>query len=80
MDSLKFLPTPAASSFSRMTPTASSRDRIHIDHNRKAKEKMRRAPMLELIHGANHLFGEPGKLEQVALISFLWFQHNLALP
>ena len=56
-----------------------SKDHTHIDHNRIAKEKMRRAPMLELIHGANHLFGEPGKLEQVAFISFLWFQHNLAL-
>ncbi len=57
-----------------------SKDRTHIDHNLKAREKMRRAPMLELIHGANHLFGEPGKLEQVAFITFLWFQYNLALP
>lgn len=55
-----------------------SKDCPHIEHNRKAKEKMLRAPMLELIHGATHFFGEPGKLEQVAFISFLWFQHNLA--
>jgi len=56
-----------------------SNDRAHIDHNRKAGEKMDGKPMLELIQGASHLFGEPGKLEQVALISCLWFQRNLAM-
>jgi len=56
-----------------------SKDRAHLAHNCRAKEKMRRVPMLEVIHGANHLFGEPGKLEQVAFITFLWFQYNLAL-
>ena len=55
-----------------------SNDKAVIDHNRKASEKMRRKPMLELIQGASHLFGEPGKLEQVASISYLWFQRNLA--
>ena len=55
-----------------------SNDKDGIDHNREAGEKMRRKPMLELIHGASHLFGEPGKLEQVASISFLWFQATLA--
>jgi hypothetical protein len=54
-------------------------DSAHIDHNRHACGKMRPKPMLELIHGATHLFGEPGKLEQVASISYLWFQRNLAL-
>lgn len=56
-----------------------SNDQTVIDHNRKAGDKMRRKPMLELIHGATHLFGEPGKLEQVANISSLWFQRTLAL-
>ena len=57
---------------------AGSHDKATIDHNRKAGEKMRRKPMLELIQGATHLFGEPGKLEQVASISYLWFQRTLA--
>ncbi|MEO8617707.1 MAG: dienelactone hydrolase family protein [Luteolibacter sp.] len=56
-----------------------SKDHTHIDHNRKASEKMRGKPMLELIPGASHLFGEPGKLEQVASMSNLWFQRTLAL-
>ena len=34
--------------------------------------------LLELIHGANHLFAEPGKLDQVASLSFRWFQTPLA--
>ena len=56
-----------------------SKDKTVIDHNRQASARMRRKPMLELIQGASHLFGEPGKLEQVASISYLWFQRNLAL-
>jgi putative phosphoribosyl transferase len=55
-----------------------SNDKAVIDHNRKAGERMRRKPMLELIQGATHLFGEPGKLEQVASISYLWFRQTLA--
>ncbi len=63
------------------TPTlmlVGSQDKALIDHNRKAGEKMRRKPMLELIHGTTHRFSEPGKLEQVASISNLWFQRTLA--
>ena len=56
-----------------------SNDPAHIDHNRKACAKMRVRSMLELIPGANHLFGEPGKLELLASISCLWFQRNLAM-
>jgi dienelactone hydrolase len=55
-----------------------SKDAAHIDHNRKAGERMRDKPMLELIQGATHLFGEPGKLEQVASMSCCWYQRNLA--
>ena len=56
-----------------------SNDRAHLDHHRKAVDKMRPKPMLEVIQGATHLFGEPGKMEQVASISSLWFQRNLAM-
>lgn len=56
-----------------------SKDRTHLDHNRKACQRMRIRPMLEVIDGANHLFGEPGKLDQVASISSVWFHRNLAL-
>ena len=55
-----------------------SKDKALIDHNRDAVAKMRCKPMLEVIDGANHLFGEPGKLEQVASISCLWFKTTLA--
>lgn len=55
-----------------------SRDQSVIDHNRQAGAKMRCKPMLELIQGASHLFAEPGKLEQVASMSFLWFRQTLA--
>ncbi|KAB2641576.1 MAG: hypothetical protein DVB25_01370 [Verrucomicrobia bacterium] len=54
-----------------------SKDKALIDHNRKAGAKMRCKPMLEVIHGTNHLFAEPGKLEQVASISCIWFQTTL---
>jgi dienelactone hydrolase len=54
-------------------------DSAHIAHNRRASGKMPRRPMLELIEGANHLFGEPGALEQVATMSCLWFRRNLGL-
>lgn len=56
-----------------------SNDPAHIRHNRLAGEMMHGKPMLELIQGATHLFGEPGKLEQVASISYMWFQRNLAM-
>ncbi len=54
-----------------------SMDKVFIDHNRNAGARMRCRPMLELIHGANHLFAEPGKLEQVASMSSLWFKTAL---
>ena len=56
-----------------------SNDHTHIDHNRKAGEKMHGKSMLEVVIGASHLFGEPGKIEQVASISYQWFQRNLAM-
>lgn len=56
-----------------------AKDPDHIGHNREACGKMHDKPMLEVIQGANHLFAEPGMLERVASISYLWFQRNLAL-
>lgn len=56
-----------------------SNDKTVLDHNRQAGEQMRRKPMLELVQGASHLFGEPGKIEQVASMSSLWFQRTLAM-
>lgn len=56
-----------------------SRDQAHIDHNRKASARMKRRPMLEVIQGATHLFREPGKLEQVASMSYLWFRRTQAM-
>ncbi len=55
-----------------------SKDEAAIDRNRDAIGKMRCKPMLEVIHGTNHLFAEPGKLDQVASISYLWFHRALA--
>jgi putative phosphoribosyl transferase len=56
-----------------------SGDLAHLDFNRQAGARMHDKPMLEVIQGASHLFGEPGKLEQVASISYQWFQRNLAM-
>ncbi len=56
-----------------------AKDRAHIDHNRQACGKMRDRPMLELIQGANHFFSEPGMIEKVASMSYLWFHRNLAM-
>jgi hypothetical protein len=55
------------------------KDSAHIDHNRHACGKMLDRPMLELMDGANHLFAEPGMIEKVASMSYLWFHRNLAM-
>jgi dienelactone hydrolase len=55
------------------------KDSAHIDHNRHACGKMQDRPMLELMDGANHLFAEPGMIEKVASMSYLWFHRNLAM-
>ena len=56
-----------------------SRDQAGIDHNRQAGEQMRCKPMIKLIQGATPLFVEPGKLEQVASMSYHWFQRTLSV-
>ena len=56
-----------------------SRNQVCIDHNRHASEQMRCKPVLKLIQGATQLFVEPGKLEQVASMSYHWFQRTLTV-
>ena len=56
-----------------------AKDTDVLHHNRRASEKMRGRPMLEVVQGANHCFSEPGMIERVASMSYLWFQRNLVL-
>jgi dienelactone hydrolase len=53
-----------------------SLDHPVIELNQQAVVLMRSEAELELIPGATHLFGEPGKLDQVAEKSAAWFQKH----
>jgi putative phosphoribosyl transferase len=52
-----------------------------IEMNRKAFAQMNNtlAKKIEIIQGATHLFEEPGKLEEVAVLASKWFNKYLAL-
>ena len=52
-------------------------DTVVIELNRKAMSQMVSEKKLEIIHGATHLFEEPGKLEEVAKLSTDWFLRYL---
>lgn len=52
-------------------------DDVVIELNIKAKKEIRGVCELKIIDGASHLFSEPGKLEQVAEQSSLWFEKYL---
>ncbi len=52
------------------------RDDIVIQLNKKAYQKLQCILELKIIPGASHLFEEPGKLEEVANTSALWFIKN----
>ena len=52
-------------------------DQAVIGLNRQAMSRMRCEVELEVIEGATHLFEEPGKLEQVALLAGRWFRRHL---
>lgn len=54
-----------------------SLDRVVIDLNRAALEHMKCEKNMELVPGANHLFEEPGALEQVEQRATEWFRHYL---
>ncbi|MCX2720770.1 dienelactone hydrolase family protein [Lentiprolixibacter aurantiacus] len=50
-----------------------SRDRMVIGLNERAYDQLPCTKRLEIVEGASHLFEEPGKLEEVALLSAKWF-------
>ncbi len=49
-----------------------------IGMNEEAMKQMTAQVNLEIIPGASHLFGEPGKLEEVARLARDWFERFLA--
>ena len=48
-----------------------------ITLNHQAFEELAGIKKLEIVEGATHLFGEPGKLEKVAELATLWFNDYL---
>lgn len=52
-------------------------DDVVIELNEKAYQKLQCARKLEIIPKATHLFGEPGKLREVADLSANWFATHL---
>jgi putative phosphoribosyl transferase len=54
-----------------------SRDTTVRELNREAMKLMRCERRLELVPGANHLFEEPGTLEQAGELAARWFLHHL---
>jgi len=52
-------------------------DQAVIGLNRQAMSRMRCEVELEVIEAATHLFEEPGKLEQVAVLAGRWFRRHL---
>jgi pimeloyl-ACP methyl ester carboxylesterase len=53
------------------------RDRVVIDVNRLARDRLAGLARLAVVPGATHLFGEPGALEQVAALARGWFLRHL---
>jgi putative phosphoribosyl transferase len=54
-----------------------SRDTTVRELNREAMKLMRCERRLEVVPGANHLFEEPGTLEQAGDLATRWFLHHL---
>jgi len=54
-----------------------SRDEAVLDLNRRAFDAMRCHKRLEIVHGATHLFEEPGTLERVSDLAREWFVRHL---
>ncbi|AXP82288.1 Putative phosphoribosyl transferase [Mariniflexile rhizosphaerae] len=52
-------------------------DDVVIQLNKKAYVELGGIKKIEIIEGASHLFGEPGKLEEVADLSTKWFNKYL---
>jgi pimeloyl-ACP methyl ester carboxylesterase len=57
-----------------------SDDEQVVKLNEKAIAKMHCPRKLEIVQGATHLFEEPGKLEEVALLTKSWFLQYMAPP
>ena len=53
-------------------------DRVVLDLNRRALERITAEKRLAVVPGATHLFEEPGALEQVARLAGDWFRSRLA--
>lgn len=58
---------------------AGALDNVVVDLNRQAAEALQCHYQLTIIPGATHLFGEPGKLEQVGGIARDWFARYLSV-
>jgi pimeloyl-ACP methyl ester carboxylesterase len=50
-----------------------------IELNQKAFDQLDCIKKLEIVEGATHLFGEPGKLEEVAQLTIDWFDTYLPI-
>src|SRR3990167_3937464 len=50
-------------------------DHVVIELNEKAYAALQCEKKLEIVPGASHLFEEAGKLEEVARLASVWFQH-----
>jgi dienelactone hydrolase len=48
---------------------------LHLNH--EALKSLNKNSTLKLVHGASHLFEEPGTLDQVAELAARWFAINL---
>ena len=48
-----------------------------IEMNNQAMQRLRCEKQLVIVHGATHLFEEPGALEKVAELARDWFQGRL---
>jgi len=53
------------------------KDIVGMELNREAMARMVCTKQLVEVPGASHLFGEPGKLEEMAELSAEWFREHL---
>jgi pimeloyl-ACP methyl ester carboxylesterase len=51
-------------------------DKVVLELNKQAEQKMRCEVKLAIIPGATHLFEEPGALDRVAQLASNWFLHH----
>ena len=55
-------------------------DKVVVELNRDAYERLRSERRLEVVPGAGHLFEEPGALEEVTRLAGDWFGEHLVTP